>query len=109
MKNESDKLIRKRVARSVFFIGAVLAVITFRLGLTSASYLLYVIAFPSWLILFASPGYPNFSGFEYFAVFTFASWLNGHIIGWIVWRFTATRRRRMPQSSSPNIPDKSQK
>ena len=97
MKNESDQLIRKRTARIVFFLGAVLAVITFRLGLNITAILLNVIAFPSWLILFATPGYPDLSGFEYFAVFTFASWLNGHIIGWLVWRFATIRKRGMSQ------------
>ena len=92
---ESGRTMRHRIAQVVFITGMILALLSFRVGLPPVP--LFVIAFPSWLLLFATPGYPELTEFEYFVVFSFASWLNGHLLGWLIWRFATIHKRIMTQ------------
>ena len=87
---ESEKIMRHRIARTVFVVGCILAVIAYRL-FEPAVYPLYVITFPSCLFLAVAP---LDSAFDAFAVLIFSSWLNGHLLGWLIWRFARIRKRR---------------
>ena len=98
---DADRAMRRRIAFTVFAMGTVLALVSCRLGLTFPLYALWVIAFPSWFLLFVTPGYPELSAFEHFVVFSFASWLNGHLLGWLIWRFATIKKRRMTQPTDP--------